>query len=405
MKALVPAGTYAVCTNGMRMGEVIVTSQTTIKNQKGDLLATIADKPTNFMCVWAGIIAAAVAAFLLALAATLGPLAVIIIAALIGAFGSVTLGSLMCYLCLKCCPWLPNSGHSNIRIAGNQALLSSAKTVCTPLGFLPSGSIMLCYDKSVARRSATMYAISNSLKIFEGAVFGAGVAGICSIMKGVFGMYTGALEGMVAAIGTGSILVGAGYTIGSGTSKTQEWASNKIADWSTDGEYGELEEKEAGEGGSDDTVLNLESGVSTQPGDFRVIPAYRDEAELKRLYKVGMQATGEVFDESWKRIKADPDYNKKGISKEEKNAVRNKHMKEVAKDLFERNKKLARNEGFWKDVNRGVKDFFILNLACIGINIAGETAFKISKVALERVRNLEAEAQSKVGIYEIKLYF
>ena len=222
-------------------------------------------------------------------------------------------------------------------------------------------------------------------------------------MKGVFGMYNSALEGMVAAIGTGSILVGAGYTIGSGTSKTQEWASNKIADWSTDGEYGELEEKEAGEGGSNDTVSNLESGVSTQPGDFRVIPAYRDEAELKRLYKVGMQATGEVFDESWKRIKADPDYSKKGISKEEKNAVRNKHMKEVAKELFERNKKLARNEGFWKNVKRGVKDFFILNLACIGINIAGETAFKISKVALERVRDLEAEAQSKVGIYEIKL--
>ena len=51
MKALVPAGTYAVCTNGMRMGEVIVTSQTTIKKHKGDLLATIADKPTNFKCV------------------------------------------------------------------------------------------------------------------------------------------------------------------------------------------------------------------------------------------------------------------------------------------------------------------------------------------------------------------
>ena len=97
MKALVPAGTYAVCTNGMRMGEVIVTSQTTIKKHKGDLLATIADKPTNFKCVWAGIIAAAVAAFLLALAATLGPLAVIIITALIGVLGSVTLGRLMCY--------------------------------------------------------------------------------------------------------------------------------------------------------------------------------------------------------------------------------------------------------------------------------------------------------------------
>lgn len=403
MKALVPAGTYAVCTNGMRMGEVIVTSQTTIKNHKGDLLATIADKPTNFKCVWAGIIAAAVAAFLLALAATLGPLAVIIITALIGVLGSVTLGRLMCYFCLRCYPWLPNSGHPNIRIAGNQALLSSAKIVCTPLGFLPSGSIMLCYDKSVARRTATMYAISNSLKIFEGAVFGAGVAGICCIMKGVFGMYKSALEGTIAAIGTGSILVGAGYTIGSGTSKTQEWASNKIADWSTDGEYGELEEKEKGGGGSDDTVSNLEKGVSTQPGDFCLIPAYHDETELNRQYNVGTQATGEVFDESWKRIKADPTYNKKGISIEEKNAVRNKHMKEVAKELFERNKKIARNDGFWKNVKKGVTDFFIVNLACIGINVAGETAFKISKVALERARDLEAEAQSKVGIYEIKL--
>ena len=403
MKALVPAGTYAVCTNGMRMGEVIVTSQTTIKNHKGDLLATIADKPTNFKCVWAGIIAAAVAVFLLALAATLGPLAVIIIAALIGVLGSFTLGRLMCNFCLRCNPWLPNSGHPNIRIAGNQALLSSAKIVCTPLGLLPSGSIMLCYDKSVARRTATMYAISNSLKIFEGAVFGAGVAGICSIMKGVFGMYKSALEGTVAAIGTGSILVGAGYTIGSGTSKSQEWASNKIADWSTDGEYGELEEKEKGGGGSDDTVSNLEKGVSTQPGDFRLIPAYHDEAELNRQYNVGTQATGEVFDESWKRIKADPAYNKKGISIEEKNAVRNKHMKEVAKELFERNKKIARNDGFWKNVKKGVTDFFIVNLACIGINVAGETAFKISKVALERARDLEAEAQSKVGIYEIKL--
>jgi len=105
------------------------------------------------------------------------------------------------------------------------------------------------------------------------------------------------------------------------------------------GEYGELEEKEKGGGGSDDTVSNLEKGVSTQPGDFRLIPAYHDEAKLNRQYNVGTQAAGEVFDESWKRIKADPAYNKKGISIEEKNAVRNKHMKEVAKELFERNKK------------------------------------------------------------------
>ena len=78
-------------------------------------------------------------------------------------------------------------------------------------------------------------------------------------------------------------------------------------------------------------------------------------------------------------------------------------MKEVAKELFERNKKIARNDGFWKNVKKGVTDFFIVNLACICINVAVETASKISKMALERARDLEAEAQSKVGIYEIKL--
>ena len=41
MKALVPAGTYAVCTNGMKMGKMIVTSQTTVKNSKGKLIATL----------------------------------------------------------------------------------------------------------------------------------------------------------------------------------------------------------------------------------------------------------------------------------------------------------------------------------------------------------------------------
>ena len=404
MKALVPAGTYAVCTNGMKKGEMIVTSQATVKNHKGNLLATIADKPSNFMCVWAGIIAAAVAAFLLALATTLGPLAFIIIAALIGVFGSLSIGSLVCYFCLRSYEWLPNSGHPNIKVAGNQALLSTARIVCTPLDFLPSGSIMLCYDKSVASRAATMYAISNSLKIFEGAVFGAAVVGLCGIVKGTFAAVGGGLKGTVAAIGIVPVLVGTGCYLGPKTGDFQDFASDFVADWSTDGESGMLKKKEQnGESNDDDAVSKLEQGISNQPGDFGLIPPYQNEAESNRLYNVGTQGTGEVYKESWKRIKADPAYNKRGITIEEKNAVRDKHMKEVAKEIYGRNKKMAHDEAFGKSFVKGLKDFAVVNLACIGINVAGETALKISKVALDRARYLEAEAQAKVGIYEKKI--
>ena len=85
----------------VKIGEMIVTSQTTVKNSKGKLIATLKDKPTNFSCVWAGIIVAVVAAMLLALAATLGPLAALIIATIAGVLGSFTLGSMLCYFCLK----------------------------------------------------------------------------------------------------------------------------------------------------------------------------------------------------------------------------------------------------------------------------------------------------------------
>jgi hypothetical protein len=108
----------------------------------------------------------------------------------------------------------------------------------------------------------------------------------------------GGLKGTIAAAGVVPVLVGTGGFISSKTNRLQEWASDNIADWSTDGEYGELEEKKKDGGGSDDTVSNLEKGVSTQPGDFRLIPAYHDEAKLNRQYNVGTQAAGEVFDES-----------------------------------------------------------------------------------------------------------
>ena len=48
---LVPEKTYAVCTNGLKKGEMVVTSHDLYTMEDGRLIATLNDKPTNFACV------------------------------------------------------------------------------------------------------------------------------------------------------------------------------------------------------------------------------------------------------------------------------------------------------------------------------------------------------------------
>lgn len=401
MKALVPAGTFAVCTNGMKMGKMIVTSQTTVKTSKGKLIATLKDKPTNFSCVWAGIIAAAVAAIVLALATTLGPLAVVIIATIVGMLGSFTLGSMLCYFCLKETSWLPGSKHPNVLISGNMALVHTAQITCTPLGFLPSGNIQLFFDKSVASRIATVFFFKNSLDILEGAALGAGIAGLGQIAVKVFTGVGGGLMGTTAAGIVTAGLIGSGYAIGHRIDIIQNSSSTALANWITTGDYDKYESSKKKD--NDEKIIDkVEKGTSNQPGDSKVIPPYTNQADINTKLNIGTQATGEVMKVSWGRVKADPAYHT-GMPKSELNKLLGKYMKEVSTEVKLRNASLSKNMALKENVLKSLKDFFVVNGICIGVNIAGQTASKVVKTDVDKDMNKEISALSKIGIYEIKV--
>ena len=401
MKALVPAGTFAVCTNGMKMGKMIVTSQTTAKTSKGKLIATLKDKPTNFSCVWAGIIAAAVAAIVLVLATTLGPLAVVIIATIVGMLGSFTLGSMLCYFCLKEAPWLPGSEHPNVLISGNMALVHTAQITCTPLGFLPSGNIQLFFDKSVASRIATVFFFKNSLDILEGAALGAGLAGLGQIAVKVFTGVGGGLMGTTAAGIVTAGLIGSGYAIGHGIDIIQNSSLTALANWITVGDYDKYESSKKKD--NDKKIIDkVEKGTSNQPGDSKVIPPYTNQADINTELNIGTLATGEVMKVSWGRVKADPAYHT-GMPKSELNKLLGKYMKEVSTEVKLRNASLSKNIALKENVLKSLKDFFVVNGICIGVNIAGQTASKVIKTDVDKDMNKEISALSKIGIYEIKV--
>jgi hypothetical protein len=401
MKALVPAGTFAVCTNGMKMGKMIVTSQTTVKTSKGKLIATLKDKPTNFSCVWAGIIAAAVAAIVFALATTLGPLAVVIIATIVGMLGSFTLGSMLCYFCLKETPWLSGSEHPNVLISGNKALVHTAQITCTPLGFLPSGNIQLFFDKSVASRIATVFFFKNSLDILEGAALGAGVAGLGQIAVKVFTGVGGGLMGTTAAGIVTAGLIGSGYAIGKSIDIIQNSSSTALANWITAGDYDKYESSKKKD--NDEKIIDkVKKGTSNQPGDSKVIPPYTNQADINTKLNIGTLATGEVMKVSWGRVKADPAYHT-GMPKSELNKLLGKYMKEVSTEVKLRNASLSKNMALKENVLKSLKDFFVVNGICIGVNIAGQTASKVIKTDVDKDMNKEISALSKIGIYEIKV--
>ena len=401
MKALVPVGTFAVCTNGMKMGKMIVTSQTTVKTSKGKLIATLKDKPTNFSCVWAGIIAAAVAAIVLALATTLGPLAVVIIATIVGMLGSFTLGSMLCYFCLKETPWLSGSEHPNVLISGNKALVHTAQITCTPLGFLPSGNIQLFFDKSVASRNATVFFFKNSLDILDGAALGAGLAGLGQIAAKVFTGFGGGLMGTTAAGIVTAGLIGSGYAIGKSIDIIQNSSSTGLANWITAGDYDKYESSKKKD--NDEKIIDkVKKGTSNQPGDSKVIPPYTNQADINTKLNIGTLATGEVMKVSWGRVKADPAYHT-GMPKSELNKLLSKYMKEVSTEVKLRNASLSKNMALKENVLKSLKDFFVVNGICIGVNIAGQTASKVIKTDVDKDMNKEISALSKIGIYEIKV--
>lgn len=170
---LVPEKTYAVCTNGLKKGEMVVTSHDLYTMEDGRLIATLNDKPTNFACVYTGILVALIGGAIVALCctgigATIGGL---ILATLVGIIASYGLKGLVCRFCLKNAMWLPNTLHPRLEIQGQKALTAKSTIVCNP-PLCSSGNIQLFYSAETADRVANIYRWNNYSRIFNSALTG-----------------------------------------------------------------------------------------------------------------------------------------------------------------------------------------------------------------------------------------
>lgn len=160
-KIYVPDETFLVCSNGMKMQQLKVTSQSTVTIH-GKLAATIEDRTGgNFICgkmILAGAIIGAIAAVVIcaAVVASGGTLLVAVgVAAAAGAAGGAGLGAAIaampctCALLTMTADWIPT--HPKTLIEGKKALLENSKISCV-LG----GQIMIFYSKKAAEEYADL---------------------------------------------------------------------------------------------------------------------------------------------------------------------------------------------------------------------------------------------------------
>jgi len=204
---LVPEKTYAVCTNGMQKGEMVVGSQDNVHKENLCLIATIEDKPTNFACVWAGILIAIVGGLLTALfvsgvGATIGCL---LLATLVGILAAHGLGGVVCHFFLTPALWI--NPHPQILINKRPALIGTSTIVCKPLWF-GTGNITLYYSKEVADRVAKIYRWKNYSDIFNAVNLGFALPGfVYNLFSGIFtGKTLQTLGSIALGFGGGEVL-------------------------------------------------------------------------------------------------------------------------------------------------------------------------------------------------------
>lgn len=199
-KRYVPDETYLVCSDGMQMQQLKVTSQSTIKIT-GKLAATNEDRTgENFICakmvvataIIGAIVAGIIAAATVATGGVAGALIVGGIAAAGGAAGAgvgLSLSFMPCICALLTMPndWTPI--HTGVKFEGKFALIESSTISCV-LG----GQIMIFYSKEAAQEAVDLRrkkTIANvGLVIASAFVAGAAFQGIVT----AFGTEAGILS-------------------------------------------------------------------------------------------------------------------------------------------------------------------------------------------------------------------
>jgi hypothetical protein len=162
----VPDKAYLVCTDGMRMQQIIVSSQHSIKITGGRLGATIDDRTGgNFICakmVVAGAVAGAILAIVVVATApvSLGIGAAMAIGAAAGAATGGLLASMPCTCALLTMPhdWVPV--HPRVKFESKKALIDKSIVPC-----ILGGKVLIHYSKEAAEAAVDLKRKETAYKV------------------------------------------------------------------------------------------------------------------------------------------------------------------------------------------------------------------------------------------------
>jgi len=385
MIPLVPEKTYAVCSNGLMMGEIVVGSQTTVKKSDNRLIATIYDKPANFKCKWLGILLAIVGGIIAALCASgVGSLiAGVLIATVIAAALTYGLGGAVCTFCLKSAIW--DIWHPMILIERKPAIIAKSKLICFPL-FLPQGTITLYYSKEVASRVANITAIQNITEMFAAASVGAAIVSLGPILANVYSFVAAAAGPVAAEIAVAGACVGL-YKGGELVSVPINNAENAASDFLA-GVHTTPDEPD-----SFDAISGAED--LTDIPDYLKLPKIYKTTKATALKENNIGARSPIMKDAWAKVKADPSY-----SAQTKNALLSKYLKQTHAEYKQLNNKLAKKAARGAVWN-AVKDNLIMMGFSSGVNILSQTITKSMQKNLDAMQyDAESAAMEKVKIYE-----
>lgn len=149
------------CTNGFKTSKMLVKDRG-VRIANGKLIATEEDKPCNFACKWAGVLAAIVAAACIA-----APFIVaVLLAFVVGMVAALTLGQLLCWVALRGSKW--TNFHPKVEIQGKKALVETSQLNC----LLFSGTIKVFFDFGTAQQELRNNQFRNTIEIFGAAFIG-----------------------------------------------------------------------------------------------------------------------------------------------------------------------------------------------------------------------------------------
>lgn len=418
---LVPHGTFATCTNGLKPwgSEIIVSSKNNaqVKLQGGKLMATELDKPKNFACVWAGLIIAAIVALCVASG---GLIIGILVATAAGIGASFTAGNFMCYIATRNTPWTHT--HPRIKIEGKLVITGKSTMHCR----LAGGNIQIFFSKDVANAHARIHATKNAFLIFTSAFFfSTAPRALWTAGKGLISMgkMLWPMSKFLAFAGPATTVV-VSFGINNTISEYQDRATNYISDHLSD----HLSDTPAGTNpkesisdsfpelvsGIDNTdvvsVANISEIASDGVTSTVSLGSEFIQVSQESFHNQNAISRKAIMDMTWEIVRKDPNYQGGGPSVPQNKEIFSNALKQAHSVIKKSNWNISLKKAFSHLGNKLKDQFTLQNLKRLipGLDTVVEIIADISlKTQLKNLdkwgKDAEAAAKAQIKVNETEI--